>query len=188
METSWPQSDAVFADSFMGRLRNRTGLAGFDLPTDAQWEYACRAGTTGALYDGTVNITNVYHDARLYALARYRYNGGFIGGEIGPDRDCTTANGTAAVGSYAPNAWGLYDMYGNVWEWCLDWYSTHLGTAAVEDPKGPLSPDGGANNLLRGASWAGSENGYQCRSAHRGGDTRYQRVDNYGFRLVRNLP
>ncbi|MFA7174708.1 MAG: formylglycine-generating enzyme family protein [Kiritimatiellia bacterium] len=187
INSSWPQSDAVAAGSFMGRLRSKTVLGGFDLPTEAQWEYACRAGTTGALNDGTMNITNDTPYVRLDALGRHRLNGGFVGGTVEPARDCTTANGTMAVGSYAPNMWGLYDMHGNVFEWCLDWHTDNIGTAAAEDPKGLETPLGGSPNSLRGGSWfAGAE---YCRSASRGADGgRDIRHGSYGFRLVRNLP
>jgi len=179
----WPANDAVTPGSFMGRLRTKTGLAGFDLPTDAQWEYACRAGTTGALNDGTVNITNSNSDARLDLLGRYQYNGGKINGTTDPAPDCTTANATAAVGTYAPNAWGLYDMHGNVWEWCLDWYVGNLGMGAVTDPVGA---DSGSYRVRRGESWSSTAS--YCRSAFRydsGPSFRYYSI---GFRLFRTLP
>jgi len=179
----WPANDAVTAGSFMGRLRSKTGLAGFDLPTEAQWEYACRAGTTGALNDGTVNITNSNSDARLDLLGRYQYNGGKINGTTDPSPDCTTANATAAVGTYAPNAWGLYDMHGNVWEWCLDWYVGNLGMGAVTDPVGA---DSGSYRVRRGESWSSTAS--YCRSAFRydsGPSFRYYSI---GFRLFRTLP
>jgi hypothetical protein len=112
----WPTTDAVFETSVIGRLRSKTGLAGFDLPTDAQWEYACRAGTVTSLNNG-MNITNTTRDANLATLGRYRYNGGLINdGTATSPADCTPENGTATVGSYLPNAWGLYDMHGNVGE------------------------------------------------------------------------
>jgi formylglycine-generating enzyme required for sulfatase activity/ferric-dicitrate binding protein FerR (iron transport regulator) len=182
----WPANDAVTAGSFMGRLRTKTGLAGFDLPTDAQWEYACRAGTTGALNDGTVNITNSNSDARLDLLGRYQYNGGKVWNGTAwadPTTDCTTENATAAVGSYAPNAWGLYDMHGNVWEWCLDWYVGNLGTGAVIDP---LGADSGSDRVARGGGWGRAAS--NCRPAFRycyGPSSRYYHI---GFRLVRTLP
>ena len=182
----WPANDEVTDGSFMGRLRSKTGLAGFDLPTDAQWEYACRAGTTGALNDGTVNITNSNSDARLDLLGRYQYDGGKVwdGTEwVDPATDCTAANATAEVGSYAPNAWGLYDMHGNVWEWCLDWYVGNLGTGPAEDPTGAVS---GSSRVLRGGGWSSSAS--YCRSASRYIVGPSYRNYNIGFRLVRTLP
>jgi len=177
----WPTNDAVTAGSFMGRLRSKTGLAGFDLPTDAQWEYACRAGTTGALNDGTVNITNSNSDARLDLLGRYQYNGGKINGTTDPAPDCTTANATAAVGTYAPNAWGLYDMHGNVWEWCLDWFADAM--EGGDDPDGAVS---GSLRVRRGGSWYSTASA--CRSAYRDYVDPSLRSINFGFRLVRTLP
>ena len=179
---NWPQSDAVHASSYMGRLRSKTGLEGFDLPTEAQWEYACRAGTTGALNDGTVNITNSNSDARLDLLGRYERNGKVWNGTalVNPATDCTTVSATAAVGSYAQNAWGLYDMHGNVWEWCLDWYAD-----AMEGSENPDGPNSGSTRVSRGGRWCDTAS--ICRSASRsnyGPDTRSHGV---GFRLVRNL-
>ena len=106
----WPLFTNVDEGSPMWTLRQKTGLA-FDLPTEAQWEYACRAGTDGATQwnDGS-SIVGTSTDTNLNQLALYRGN---------------TTNGTATVvGSFNPNRWGLYDMHGNVGEWCLDWYGT----------------------------------------------------------------
>ena len=174
------------AESFVAKLRARAAMPGLDLPTDAQWEYACRAGTSGALNDGTVNITNTDSDARMDLVGRYQYNGGKVlnnGTWSDPPRDCTTANATATVGSYAPNTWGLYDMHGNLWEWCLDWLVDHLGTGSVEDPVGP---DSGSVRVIRGGSWGSTATG--CRSAYRRWNDPSTEFSGYGFRLVRTLP
>ena len=112
--TNWPASARVDAGSFLGILRAKTGLD-FDLPTEAQWEYACRAGTTTALNSGK-DLTAEDACPNLAELARYSRNGG------NPSTSSSDASaGTAKVGSYLPNAWGFYDMHGNVTEWCLDW-------------------------------------------------------------------
>jgi formylglycine-generating enzyme required for sulfatase activity len=130
--TGWPVSRSVGGDSFLGRLRARCGLPGLDLPTEAQWEYACRAGTGAALNSGAaVTVPWDNADPALDQLGRYWYNGGQN------HRTDPVAGGTAAVGSYRPNAWGLYDMLGNVWEWCLDWHGTYPD--AVSDPSGVAS-------------------------------------------------
>lgn len=183
----WPKSDAVDADSFMGRLRARTGLV-CDLPTEAQWEYACRAGTTTAIYSGKslnlddprndgvrayVKLRKDYWSAATDELAKYCW---WDGG-----KDATTAGSTVAVGGYLPNAWGLYDLYGNAWEWCLDWRQNNLGTAAVTDPVGPSS---GRGRMLRSGGW---KNGAQfLRSAFRANDWASPSINDYsyGFRLV----
>ena len=120
----WPASDAVDQDSIIDILRKKTGLK-FDLPTEAQWEYACRAGTT-SLYNNGGNS-----DEDLQKLGRYR----------------GTGRGLAVVGSYQPNAWGLYDMHGNVFEWCLDW-----GPWPLADCTDPVGRPNGSSRCLRGGS------------------------------------
>ena len=139
----WPDPGDVDDESFLGRLRARTGLA-FDLPTEAQWEFACRAGTTTDYNNGT-NLTDLVEDANLDLLGRYKYNGGEDGSG---NRDCDPSGGTAAAGSYLPNKWGLYDCHGNVWEWCLDWYGA-LASGAVE----PVGAPSGEYRVLRGGGW-----------------------------------
>ncbi|MFA7174264.1 MAG: formylglycine-generating enzyme family protein [Kiritimatiellia bacterium] len=179
----WPTNDSVYTSSFIGRLRSKAGFAGFDLPSDAQWEYACRADASGALNDDTVNLTNTVSDAQLGDLGRYAYNGGRINGTTDPGAGCTTENATASVGSYAPNGWGLYDMHGNVWEWCLDWFVEGLGTSSVSDPEGALT---GTERVERGGCWQNTS--VYCRSAYRSNRIPAGRSGIIGFRLVRNLP
>ena len=164
----WPTyGHVVDSGSFLGKLRAKTGQT-FDLPTEAQWEYACRAGTTTALNTGK-NLTSTDRDSAMDEAGRYQYNrndgkGGY--------------SEHTKVGSYLPNAWGLYDMHGNVWEWCLDWWISDLGSSAATDPKGPNS---GSARVIRGGSWNGS-GARNCRSANRSspsGNSYY-----YGFRVV----
>ncbi|MCA1800716.1 MAG: SUMF1/EgtB/PvdO family nonheme iron enzyme, partial [Actinobacteria bacterium] len=171
---NWPQSSQVHVDSFMGKLRDKTGLATLDLPTESQWEYACRAGTATALNSG-YNLTNTVADVRMDEVGRYWYNGG-----SGYSSSCDPNAGSATVGSYLANQWGLYDMHGNVWEWCLDWEGAYPAT--VTDPVGAAS---GSDRVLRGGSWF--DNARYCRSAYRGNDTPSHRYAYYGFRLARTL-
>ena len=166
----WPTyGHAVDSGSFLGKLRAKTGKT-FDLPTEAQWEYACRAGTTTALNTGK-NLTLKDRDPAMNKAGRYYHNqNDGMGGN--------SSNHTK-VGSYLPNAWGLYDMHGNVWEWCLDWYREGLGSSAVTDPKGPAS---GYNRVMRGGSWY--NHAQNCRSAYR--NIRHPSTHSYflGFRVV----
>ena len=142
----------------------------YTLPTEAQWEYACRAGTTTAFNNGTNIPTMLQREDRpcpnLDPLAWYYYNSGEYDGEPFP------------VGQKQPNAWGLYDMHGNVWEWCLDWYGSYP-SSAVTDPKGVST---GSSRVVRGGSWAYYANG--CRSAYRGYGHPDNRWDSIGFRVA----
>ena len=104
----------VSSSSFMGKMRSKAGLALADLPTEAQWEYAYRAGTTGQAYFTKVTGADFYVDARANTR-NLRNKGG-----NSDDTNADTSSGTAKVGSYKPNPWGLYDMAGNVMEWCGD--------------------------------------------------------------------
>jgi len=144
----------------------------YTLPTEAQWEYACRAGTTGDYSFGN----------NADELSRY---GNYCDRSNTNDfdwKDKSHDDGqdkTAPVGSYRPNAWGLYDMHGNVWEWCLDWYTGTLPGGTVRDPVGPSS---GAGRVLRGGGWSGTASG--CRSADRVRLEPGYRNSNLGFRLA----
>jgi formylglycine-generating enzyme required for sulfatase activity len=172
---NWPQSSQVHADSFMGKLRAKTGLATFDLPTESQWEYACRAGTTTALKSGK-NLTATGNCSNMAEVGRYRFNG-----ESGSTKYGETSVETAKVGTYQPNQWGLYDMHGNVLEWCLDWFGRYPGT--VTDPPGVSS---GSYRVLRGGGW--HDFASDCRSAYR--DSNYPGIRYYdvGFRAALASP
>ena len=119
----WPSSGAVDPGSFIWKIRQRTGLD-FDLPTEAQWEYACRAGTKSLYNNGCDN------DEAMLLLGRFAQN-------INDGKGNAT-NFHTKVGSYSPNDWGLYDMHGNVKEYCLDWIGNLTNMAT--DPKGALPP------------------------------------------------
>ena len=115
----WP--NPPFSASFLGKLRRLVNNEiDFDLPSDAEWEFACRAGHgEGTWNDGTtfVDLSGGSADENLNRLGRYKANSGTSNAS-----DPAASGGTAFVGSYAPNPWGLYDMHGNVIEWCVDWW------------------------------------------------------------------
>ncbi len=125
------------------------------LPTEAQWEYACRAGTKTAYWYGNTADSN-----------KMNYDDYII-------------DKTTPVKCYDPNAWGLYDMHGNVWEWCLDWYDEDHPSGTVTDPVGPNS---GSSRVCRGGSWFDSARG--CRSAYRGWYVPGDRNYDLGFRVL----
>ena len=146
---------------FITRL-NAMGQGTYSLPTEAQWEYAARAGSTTAFANGDITDTGC-SDPVLGAMGWY----------------CGNANRTThQVARKSPNAWGLYDMHGNVWEWCQDWYGSY-STSSVTDPVGPLR---GSYRVFRGGSWYC--NAWLCRSAIRGNGSPDFRFDGIGFRLV----
>ena len=169
---SWPVSNQVDEDSFFYVLRAKTSLL-FDLPTEAQWEYACRAGTSTALNSGK-NLTGTQSCSNMAELGRYGFNN--KDGKGGYSQH-------TKVGSYLPNAWGLYDMHGNVLEWCLDWYGS-LSSNDLMDPKGANS---GSDRIFRGGAWASYCYAQNCRSAFRCDNMRFRsngEQDYLGFRLV----
>jgi len=139
----WPANGDVDAGSFMGQLRSKTGKL-FDLPTESQWEYAGRAGTTTPLNSGH-HLLGFDSDPRMDEVGRYQYNGG---GTNGTPSHVDTSAGSAKVGSYAVNSWGLYDTHGNVLELCLDWYGPYPGD--VTDPRGPSAV---TFRVARGGCW-----------------------------------
>jgi formylglycine-generating enzyme required for sulfatase activity len=142
-----------------------TGSNGYRLPTEAQWEYACRAGTTTPFSTGD-NITT--------DQANYNGNHPYNGNPAGLYRERTTE-----VGIFAPNAWELYDMHGNVWEWCWNWYDEY----SIEAQNDPVGASSGSNRVHRGGS---SYNDAQyLRSAYRGGEYPSYQGNGVGFRFVR---
>ena len=180
--SQWPANNNVDSGSFMGVLRTKTGLF-FDLPTEAQWEYACRAGTTSALNSGKELTTSSFDCLNMKEVGRYYYNS-----YVYPDGKGGYLTGPTKVGMYLPNLWGLYDMHGNVSEFCLDIYAASLSTNAATDPKGAIS---GNYRIIRGMA----ESAYSvsmalssvttCRSAYRIGFIRYSDgvSESGGFRV-----
>ncbi len=138
----------VASNTFIAKLRERTNLLSFDLPTSAQWEYATRAGSTNDYPNGLSPMGAQYEapDENLNKIARNRYNRN--DGKGGYAQHTT-------VGSYLPNDWGLYDVLGNVSEWCLDWWEPTQGTEPVTDPVGSVGPNTayGTQRYQRGGNW-----------------------------------
>ena len=180
----WPQTNSVDGTSFMGKLRARCkewdsdkknyakdveGL--FDLPTEAQWEYACRAGTTTPFNNGEPCATVGDLDTQLAKLGRYTKNSGSQHAVVGT--------------SGASNVWGLYDMHGNVWEWCLDRIQADVQN--IENPSvDPVGAASGSSLVRRGgAYWNEAKD---CRSAVRQGSGPSEVDASIGFRLSMTLP
>jgi formylglycine-generating enzyme required for sulfatase activity len=167
------------AEAFCQRLTERTRQLGhlpsdweFRLPTEAQWEYACRAGTTTA---------TAFGDSLNRSQANFRGKS-YNDVDQGP-----SVNRAAVVGSYPANAWGLHDMHGNTFEWCRDWY--HLRLPGGTDPdlyrarsSATRSEHGEVSRVRRGGCWA--DEGWACRSAFRLRFEPERRYDHIGFRVV----
>ncbi|MFP4087272.1 MAG: formylglycine-generating enzyme family protein [Desulfobacteraceae bacterium] len=153
---------------------NRQGEGTYRLPTEAEWEYACRAGTTTHYSWGrTIDCSKaMYGNNTLKSDECVRY--------VTTIRDLP-ADQPAPVKSYSPNPWGLYDLSGNVWEWCRDWYGPYP-QKPVKDPQGPAS---GSVRVRRGGSWYGP--GSRCRCANRNFSHPANRYQTTGFRLVKEV-
>ncbi len=170
-------SDASFTTVFDGTPPVVSGLVywdptadGYRLPTEAEWEYVCRAGTTTAYNSGQGN-TDCSVDPKLNPLAWYRYNS-------------DTGNGRESqpVGLKQANAWDLYDMHGNVWEWCWDWYNGNYYSSSL--PVDPIGPPSGSFRVYRGGGWfIGAES---CRSVSRYSVTPDQHNNALGFRVLKD--
>jgi len=165
------------ASNFCQKLTQQAQAAGqvftnwsYRLPSEAEWEYACRAGTITPLYYGS----NLFSGMANFD-GNYQYIGGF-GTSNNPSG--TFLDRTTSVGSYQPNAWGLYDMAGNVSEWCQDWYGAYP-TNAVTNPLGPAT---GTERVLRGGAL--NSIGADCRSADRDATEPAFGFNTVGFRVV----
>ena len=149
------------AKEFCDKLSAKTGK-NYTLPTEAQWEFAARGGkkSKGFKYSGS----NVIGDVAWYG--RYESEG-------------TSEGKTSLVGTKAPNELGIYDMSGNVWEWCADWYANYSADPATD----PIGPSAGATHVSRGGSWLDDDP--TCRVSYRNFDDPGYRYSSMGFRVVR---
>ena len=189
---SRPVEQVSFDDvqTFLTRLNARVPGLALSLPSEAQWEYACRAGTTEATYAGDLHIAGDNNAPELDAIAWYGGNSGVdfdldngvdSSGWPGKQYDHTRA-GTRPVKLKQPNAWGLHDMLGNVWEWCEDhWHDGYKEAPA--DGSAWTAARGSADRVLRGGSWAGDAR--YVRAAYRCGNVPASRSGSIGFRCAR---
>lgn len=174
VNVSW--NDAV---AFCKWLSEKEGK-NYRLATEAEWEYSCRAGTTGRYYhgddsEGLAGVGNVFDASGKGKLPKVSWP------SIAADDGYAF---TAPVGKYRANGFGLYDMHGNVWEWCADWYDeSYYRRGAMTDPRGPSN---GKSRVLRGGAWLNVPR--ITRSADRNGNSPDNRISSIGFRLARTYP
>jgi formylglycine-generating enzyme len=170
VNVSW--NDAVEYCKWLSKKEGKT----YRLPTEAEWEYACRAGTATRYYTGDdpetlAKVGNVADAALKAECPDWKYNIKANDGYVF----------TAPVGKFKPNAFGLYDMHGNAWQWCADWHGAeYYAKSPVNDPTGPAYGD---HRVLRGGSWG--DGAYHSRSAYRNAFTPGSRHYDFGFRVAR---
>jgi formylglycine-generating enzyme required for sulfatase activity len=199
-DSNWfKSSDRPVEDVSLGNVRTfltqiNSAMPGLylSLPSEAQWEYACRAGTRDATYAGPMVIEGTNNAPVLDAIAWYRGNSG-RGFELNNGFDSSTWHGkqypheragTRPVALKAPNPWGLHDMLGNVWEWCVDhWHDNYAGAPVDESPWLDPPPASTASRVIRGGSWL--DYARSVRSANRDRPAPALRDDNIGFRCAR---
>jgi formylglycine-generating enzyme required for sulfatase activity len=171
----WPQTDShpvvcvsrYDALAFCYWLSRKEGKI-YRLPTEAEWEYACRAGTRAPYATGPT-------------LAAGQASFSDSGSPMDASAVTEVGRMTTRVGSFAPNAWGLYDMHGNAWEWCADHFSASYYRASPA--RDPIGPESGSEGVVRGGSWQSAA--LDCRSARRRGTPSDACRNDTGFRVVR---
>ncbi|MFP4473958.1 MAG: SUMF1/EgtB/PvdO family nonheme iron enzyme [Desulfatibacillaceae bacterium] len=166
-QVSWTEAQA-----FIRKLNGREGTTRYRLPTEAEWEYACRAGSRSAFY---------YGDESSCDMMLFDNESRGLEGDRCVDENRARGlpvDSTAPVASFPANSWGLYDMHGNVYEWCSDWYGQYSEYPA-EDPEGPLS---GTARVNRGGAW--DSYWKDCRSANRADDPPGAKENDLGFRVA----
>jgi formylglycine-generating enzyme required for sulfatase activity len=164
-QVSWEDAQS-FLDALAALKKEREAGRKYRLPTEAEWEYSCRGGASSYQifhFGNSLSSTQANFDGR------YPYGGAAAGPYLGR---------TCKVGSYKPNAFGLYDTHGNVWEWCADWY----GDYAASPERDPAGPPEGSGRVFRGGSW--KYLGRNCRSALRCSHGPGERYDYLGFRAA----
>jgi len=190
---TWPTgTPSPGVATYIGRLRSYLSDNSFDLPTSARWEYAARAGCDARWYNGVADTTGGIVAETAQRFCRYKNNGGLVNDSV-PDWDATPENGTAIVGSYLPNAWGLYDCIGNVSEMCLDQFTA--ATAVVAN--GPYTDwlgteTNSAYHVLRGGHYGHSASELQVdhynslnnQNTYPSSESTFNKKDAVGFRVV----
>lgn len=183
-----PVEDVTWPDvqEFLTRLNERVPRLNARLPTEAEWEYGSRAGTTSETYAGELNVLGTYNAPILDDISWYGGNGGLdfeldngIASSTWPDKQYSHETaGSHPVMHKDPNAWGLYDSLGNLWEWCQDWFGPYDAEPAV-DPQGAATGD---SRVIRGGSWM--NNAIDMRVANRNRATPVDKVIVLGFRIA----